>query len=81
MIDHLIISETDYYSFVDTGLLQKLSKSKKYVLKYKKEEERIEKRGELKKAIEMAKIMKQDGKTMEEIMRYTKLSKRQIEKL
>ena len=45
VIDHLIISETGYYSFVDSGLLLKLSKSKKYVLKYKKEEERMEKRG------------------------------------
>jgi DNA repair protein RadC len=97
VIDHLIISEDSYYSFVDTGLLLKLSKSKKYVLKFKKEEERIEKRGEkkgvkkgveigkqigeTKKAIEMAKIMKNDGRTIEEIMRYTKLSKEQIEKL
>ncbi len=101
VLDHLIISEESYYSFVDTGLLLKLSKSKKYVLKYKKEEERIEKRGEKKglkkgvkigkqigeeigikkKAIEMAKIMKNDGRTIEEIMRYTKLSKEQIEKL
>ena len=105
VIDHLIISETSYYSFVDTGLLLKLSKSKKYVLKYKKEEERLknlgkkegkkegvkigkqigvkigEERGLKKKAIEMAKIMKNDGRTIEEIMRYTKLSKEQIEKL
>ncbi len=35
----------------------------------------------LEKAIEMAKGMKIDGKTIEEIMRYTKLSKEQIEKL
>ncbi len=93
VIDHLIITETGYYSFVDTGLLLKLSKSKKYVLKYKKEEERIKKigrkegvkigkkMGHLEKAIHMAKIMKKDGKTVEEIMRYTKLSKEQIEKL
>ena len=69
VVDHLIISETSYYSFTDTGLLLKLSKSQKYVLKYKKEEERIEKRGEKKgveigrkegrqeKAIEMAKVL------------------------
>ncbi len=81
VIDHLIISETDYYSFVDTGLLEKLSRSKKYVLKYKKEEERIKKIGRKEKAIEMAREMLKDGKTMEEIMRYTKLSKEQVEKL
>ncbi len=93
VIDHLIITERKFYSFKDSGLLAELAKSEKYVLKYKKEEERLknlgrkegrkagEKAGVLKKAIEMAKIMKKDGKTSEEIVRYTKLSKRQIEKL
>ena len=93
VIDHLIITEKKFYSFKDSGLLAELSKSEKYVLKYKKEEKRLkdlgrkegrkagEKAGVLKKAIEMAKVMKKDGKTSEEIMRYTKLSKRQIEKL
>ena len=32
VIDHLIIDEEKYYSFVDSGLLRKMSKSKKYVL-------------------------------------------------
>jgi DNA repair protein RadC len=97
VIDHLIISENSYYSFVDTGLLLKLSKSKKYVLKFKKEEERLKnlglkkgveigrkegkQEGRVEKAIEMAKIMKNDGRTIEEIMRYTKLSQEQILKL
>jgi DNA repair protein RadC len=101
VIDHLIITERKFYSFKDSGLLAELSKSEKYVLKYKKEEERLKKEGEKKgvqkgrkegekaglkkgaklKAVEMAKIMKKDGKTSEEIIRYTKLSKRQIEKL
>ena len=93
VIDHLIITERKFYSFKDSGLLAELSKSEKYVLKYKKEEQRIRKEGEKKgiqkglqkgaklKAVEMARVMKKDGKTNEEIMRYTKLSKRQIEKL
>jgi DNA repair protein RadC len=85
LIDHLIISEKEYYSFVDSGLLAKIARSSKYVLKYKKEVERIKKigrkEGEFDKAIKMAKIMKNDGKTTEEIMRYTKLSKKQIDKL
>ncbi len=105
VLDHLIITETEYYSFVDTGLLLKLSRSKKYVLKFKEEEERLKNLG-LKQGVEigrkegveigkkmgreegevigrmkMAMVMKQDGKTVEEIMRYTKLSKEQIEKL
>ncbi len=46
VLDHLIITETEYYSFVDTGLLLKLSRSKKYVLKFKQEEERLKKLGE-----------------------------------
>lgn len=89
VIDHLIITERKFYSFKDSGLLAELTKSEKYVLKYKKEEKRLKelgrkegrKAGEKAKAIEMAKIMKKDGKTSEEIARYTKLSKRQIEKL
>ena len=68
-----------------------LSKSEKYVLKYKKEEKRLkdlgrkegrkagEKAGPRKlKAVEMAKVMKKDGKTSEEIMRFTKLSKSKL---
>ncbi len=113
VLDHLIITETEYYSFVDTGLLLKLSRSKKYVLKFKQEEERLKKlgeqrglkigvemgrkegveigekigeergmqKGELIGRMKMAMVMKQDGKTVEEIMRYTMLSKEQIEKL
>ena len=93
VIDHLIITETEFYSFVESGLLFKLSRSKRYVLKYKKEIERIKKIGRkegrkegvkigaTQKAIQMAKIMKKDGRKIEEIMRYTRLSQMQIEKL
>jgi DNA repair protein RadC len=97
VIDHLIISEDSYYSFVDTGLLLKLSKSKKYVLKFKKEEERIEKRGEkkgvkkgveigkqigeTKKAIEMAKVLKKNGIDANLIALASGLAEEQIEKL
>jgi DNA repair protein RadC len=34
VLDHLIISETSYYSFVDSGLLDKLQGSRKHVLPY-----------------------------------------------
>ncbi|MCP4481835.1 MAG: JAB domain-containing protein [bacterium] len=40
-----------------------------------------EKKGEKKKAIEMAKEMRKDKKPLEEIMKYTKLSKEEIENL
>ena len=48
VIDHLIITEKKYYSFKGSGLLAELAKSEKYVLRYKKEEERIRKEGEKK---------------------------------
>lgn len=34
VLDHLIISETDYYSFADSGLLEQLQESRKHVLPY-----------------------------------------------
>jgi DNA repair protein RadC len=97
VIDHIIITERKHFSFLDSGLLDVISKSEKYVVKFKKEEQRIRKeaekigirKGETKGMRighqrgreEMAKIMKKDGKTIEEIMRYTKLTKRQVERL
>src|SRR5574337_1113230 len=86
VIDHLILSETGYYSFTDTGLLLKLSKSKKYVLKYKEEEERLKnlglkkgveigrKEGEKIKAIEMAKGMKLEGSDVKIIAKLSGLT-------
>ncbi len=89
VLDHLIITERKFYSFKDSGLLAELAKSEKYVLKYKKEEKRLkelgrkegEKRGALKKAVEMAKAMKKKGYDMKEIADVSKLSIKQIEKL
>jgi DNA repair protein RadC len=93
VIDHLIITERKFYSFKDSGLLAELAKSEKYVLKYKKEEERLKKEGQkkgvkigkklghLEKAIEMAKAMKKRGYDMKEIADVSKLSIKQIEKL
>ncbi len=113
VLDHLVINEKKYLSFEETGALARLAKSKKYVLQYKEEAERIKnmgwkegrkeglkegeeigekkgfekgeeagvKKGVLQNAVEMAKIMKKDGRTIAEIMRYTRLSRRQIGKL
>ena len=89
VIDHLIISERKFYSFKDSGLLAELAKSEKYVLKYKKEEERIRKEGEkagLKKgvklkAVEMAKALKKKGVDVKVIAEVSNLSIKQIEKL
>ncbi len=45
IIDHIILSEITYYSFTDSGLLEKLSRSKKYVTAYKQEEDRLKELG------------------------------------
>jgi DNA repair protein RadC len=80
--DHLIISEKSYYSFEENGLLAELQSSTKYVPNYilkarlKKEMEAILKvkaKEEAKK--EMAKAMKAEGYSVEQIMKLTGLSK------
>ncbi len=89
VIDHLIINEKGFYSFVESGLLLQISKSEKYVLRYKKEEERLKKlgrkegrkEGEKLKAIDMAKTMKKKGYDVKEIAAISKLSISQIKKL
>ena len=88
MIEHLIITEQSYYSFADTGALDHLKKSKKHVLKYK-EEERIrkeaketgEKKGEGKKAREIAQQMKLEGYPVEKIAALTGLKVTEIKKI
>ena len=61
VLDHLIITENSYYSFVNTGLLEELEKSLKYVPAFeikrryeKAAQEKGEQEGENKKAKEMA---------------------------
>ncbi len=93
VIDHLIIDEEKYYSFTDSGLLKKISLSKKYVLPFKEEEERLKnqgrkegektgiKKGELNKAVEMAKILKKRGVEVSLIQEASGLSIKEIEKL
>jgi DNA repair protein RadC len=80
--DHLIISEKSYYSFEENGLLAELQSSTKYVPNYilkarlKKElESNAVAKGEEKKARAMAKVMKAEGYSNEDIVRLTGLSK------
>jgi len=96
VIDHLIISEKHYYSFDDHGLMEKLRESKKWVPRYK-EEERIrkealklgekkgrqegKKEGERSKAVKMARKMKKSGESIEKILKYSGLSKKEVEEL
>lgn len=82
VVDHLIISEKTYYSFKESGLLAELQQSTKYVPNYilkarlKKElEKSIAAKAEERKAKEMAKVMKAEGYSVEDIVRLTGLSK------
>jgi DNA repair protein RadC len=45
VIDHLIINEKKFLSFAETGVLERLAKSKKYALQYKEEAERLMEKG------------------------------------
>ena len=56
VIEHLIISEEAYHSFVDSGIFKKLQASEKWILPYKLKE-RYRNEGK----IEVAKAMKQEG--------------------
>jgi len=88
VIDHLIISEEDYLSFVDTGILAELKRSGNYELldgekaamrnlKEKMEREKAIKENNL----EIAKRMKEDVVDIDIIKKYTGLTKWDIKGL
>ena len=95
VIEHLIIAPKSYLSFVDIGLFSELSESLKWVPPYeivkniRKEEQKIrkeavksaEEKGKNKKAIEMAKSMKKENEPIDKIVKYTQLSKKDVETL
>jgi DNA repair protein RadC len=92
VLDHLIISEKAYYSFLDSGLLKELEQSLKYVPPYeikrryeKAAEEKGQQRGEEKGKKELAKTialqMKKKGLDVALIMELTGLSKGIISRL
>jgi DNA repair protein RadC len=92
VLDHLIISETSFYSFLESGLLKELEQSLKYVPPYEikrryekaaleKGQQKGEKKGQQEKAKAMAKVMKQNGEPIDKIMTYTGLSKGVISRL
>jgi DNA repair protein RadC len=83
VIDHLIISEKDYYSFIDSGLLKKLEKESTFDLSFSKIDQ-MEKKAKTsvdKKAKEMAKGMKEKGIDPKIIVEISGLTIKQIEKL
>jgi len=84
VIDHLIISDKSYLSFVDIGLLAELAKSTKYVPPYiliERAEAKAAKIAEKNKTIEFAKELKRDGVDIETIVRYTGLTVSDINQL
>ncbi|UII31025.1 DNA repair protein [Fulvivirga ulvae] len=80
VIDHLIITEEKYYSFVDSGMLEKIEKETTYDLSFKQIDElKKEIAGiEKKKAIEMASKMLKDKQSIKIIAKYTGLSEQEI---
>lgn len=84
VIDHLIITEKSYYSFDESGLLDMIRASTKYVPPYILADRKVaELKEEAKqdKAIEMAKAMKQKGYSIEEIRELTGLTKQAVQRL
>jgi DNA repair protein RadC len=92
VLDHLIITELYYYSFKDDGLMAELRKSTKWVPTYieidriKKEalklgEKKGRKEGKKEGIIKVAKKMKKDGVDIDQIKKFTGLSKKDIEEL
>jgi DNA repair protein RadC len=88
VLDHLIISEKSYLSFLDIGLMEELKKSTKYVPAYqlqakmKKESFADGEESGLKKGKkEMALLMKQMGEPVEKIVAYTGLTEGEIKRL
>lgn len=88
MEDHIIINESSYYSFADSGLIEELRESTRYVPAYilvqrhkaeivKNTEEKAKK--EIKK--EMAKSLIEKGVNLEIIETTTGLSKSVIKRL
>lgn len=88
VIEHLIISEKEYLSFADTGVIRELKRSGKYVLIDREKAELTEWKLQVEReqavnefAKEMAKKMKDDGQDIDTIKKYTGLRKWDIKKL
>lgn len=78
VIDHLIISEETYFSFEDTGLLEELSKSTKYVPHFLLQQQLKVSQDKLVKA---AQALHKKGASIDEIKEATGLLKKDIRKI
>lgn len=90
VIDHLVISEKEYFSFKDAGLLDKMELDNNFDLTFAKHEqfhrdikelEKKTKEEKKKREVEIAKQLISDGVPVELIMKATGLTMKQIEKL
>lgn len=97
VLDHLIISEKEFFGFKQAGLMERIEREKRYDLTFseqdkltaqikrlQKENESLAKAGEkalLQQAKDMASTMLQDGLPIEQVMKFTGLTKRQVSAL
>ncbi|WP_133511553.1 JAB domain-containing protein [Candidatus Thiosymbion oneisti] len=84
VIDHLIISDETYHSFVESGIFKKLQASERWILPYKvKKRIRNEgkEEGRKEEKIEMAKAMKRKGMDIQDIEDISGLTIEEIQKL
>ena len=88
VLDHLIITEKTFFSFEDSGLLDELKLSTKYVPAYelkRRYQEKIreieQSKGRKEEKKEMARVMKKKGYDVEEIAEITGLKKSSIAQL
>lgn len=84
VFDHLIISEKDYTSFLDTGLLDQLEENSRYIPNYKRQAQikrEAEEIGKQKEKINIARDMKSRNYTVKQIIELTGLPESDIKKL
>lgn len=88
VIEHLIITETDYFSFMNDGLIEEFENNGLYELVKKESEEmkafklEIEKKKAIKEnSLEIARRLKSLNVDIETIKKSTGLTKKQIEKI
>jgi DNA repair protein RadC len=86
--DHQIITEKGFYSFAAEGVMKQLAKSGLYEVTHKESEdikkwreETLLKKGEEKRAREMAAKMLSDGFGVDDVVKYTGLKKASVDKV
>ncbi len=79
--DHLIISETDYYSFLDRRIMQSIWESDNYTVIDKEKKRMLELKAKIENQKDIAIKMIQEGFDIEMIKKITGLNKNEIKKL